>query len=340
MIAALGVSVRVLFETYPWAFVTAGGGERQLLKYAECLPGHGVEVVLFDQWRPDLSVDCVHFFSCMGGSVHFCNYVAQRGLPLVISSSLWIDAASAHLYPVDEIRAQLSLADVIVPNSATEADTLAGTLGLPHGQFIPVMNGVDRRFTTPGDGARFRQAFGIDGPFVLNVGNIETRKNQLALVQAARAAGLPLVLIGHVREQDYGARVFADGGASLRYLGPLEHDDPLLAEAYAACSVFALPSTLETPGLAALEAAAAGAPLVVTRVGSARDYFGDACVYVDPADPHDIARGLSDALAKPRNADLSRRVVDAFSWPAVTAALPAVYREAIARRGRRAARPA
>ena len=41
----------------------------------------------------------------------------------------------------------------------------------------------------------------------------------------------------------------------------MEHRDPLLALAYSACSVFALPSTLETPGLAALEAAAAGAPL-------------------------------------------------------------------------------
>ncbi len=36
----------------------------------------------------------------------------------------------------------------------------------------------------------------------------------------------------------------------------LDHDDPLLASAYAAARVFALPSWFETPGLAALEAAA------------------------------------------------------------------------------------
>ena len=43
--------MRVLFDTYPWAFVAPGGGERQLLEYAKNLPGHGVEVVLHDHWN-------------------------------------------------------------------------------------------------------------------------------------------------------------------------------------------------------------------------------------------------------------------------------------------------
>ena len=42
------------------------------------------------------------------------------------------------------------------------------------------------------------------------------------------------------------------------WLGRLDHHDPLLASAYAAARVFALPSWFETPGLAALEAALAG----------------------------------------------------------------------------------
>jgi len=121
--------VKVLFATYPWAFETPGGGEIQLRKYAEHLPAHGVDVLLHDPWRADLGdAQAVHFFSCIGGSVHFCAYVKQRGLPLVISSSLWITEATRHLYPVDEIRAQLALADVIVTNSQTE---LASSHALP-----------------------------------------------------------------------------------------------------------------------------------------------------------------------------------------------------------------
>ena len=48
------------------------------------------------------------------------------------------------------------------------------------------------------------------------------------------------------------------GGEAVRWLGASDHDDPLLASAYAAARVFALPSWFETPGLAALEAALAG----------------------------------------------------------------------------------
>jgi len=328
--------VRVLFEPYPWAFVTPGGGERQLLEYAEHLPSHGVGVTMHDHWHSTLNaVDVVHFFSCIGGSFHFCNYVRQRGLPLVISSSLWVDEATKHLYPIDEIRSQLALADVVVPNSHAEAEALANFVGLSREQSIPVMNGVDPRFAAPHDPSLFRRMFEIDGPFILNVANIENRKNQLNLVRALIGNELPLVIIGQIREPDYAERVFAEAGGRVRYLGFLEHDDPLLASAYAACTVFALPSICETPGLAALEAAAAGASVVVTRVGAAREYFGNMCHYVDPADPADIARGIDAALAADPQSVLSSHVVENFTWPRVTAALPDIYRTAVARCDRR-----
>jgi glycosyltransferase involved in cell wall biosynthesis len=332
--AFIGIfAVRVLFDTYPWAFVTPGGGERQLLKYAEHLPDHGVDVTLHDHWNSALDdVDAVHFFSAIGGSIHFCRYVSERGIPLIVTSSLWIDGASRHLYPIDEIRAHLALADVIVPNSHAEADALASELGLPREQFMPVMNGVEQRFAVRSDVRAFRDKFGIDGPFVLNVGNVEPRKNQLSLVRALAGHALPLVMIGDVREQAYAGAVLAEAQGRARRLGPFAHDEPLLAAAFAACTVFALPSTCETPGLAALEAAAAGAPIVVTRVGSAREYFGDMCTYVDPADPVDIARGIDAAAAAGPHPKLRGYVVEKFTWPAVTAALPEVYRAAVARR--------
>jgi len=318
--------VRVLFNTYPWAFATPGGGEMQLLKYAEHLPAHGVEVVWHDIWEPQFdTVDAVHFFSGIGGSANFCGYVKDRGLPLIISSSLWITEATADRYPIEQIRTQFSYADVIVPNSAIEADTLAEVLGLPRERFKPVMNAADARFSLSADPALFRAKFEIDGPFILCVGNIEARKNQLSLVRALSANGPPLVLAGEVRERQYADQVLAEGGSRLRYVGRIGHDDPLLASAYAACSVFALPSTLETPGLAALEAAAAGGAIVITHEGSTREYFGDLVHYVDPADPTDIHRKIELALAAGPNPALKAHVASRFTWPAAAAALAAIY---------------
>lgn len=323
--------MRVLFSTYPWAFETPGGGEIQLRKYAEHLPAHGIDVQLHDPWRANLAeVSAVHFFSCIAGSVHFCNYVHQRGLPLVISSSLWITPETADLYPVDEIRSQLSLADVVVTNSDTEADLLSRVLGLPHDRFMTVMNGFEPRFLQPQDPDLFRTAFGIEGPFILNVGNIEPRKNQLGLVRALAGHPLPLVLLGHQRDKAYASQLLAEGGSRVRHLGALDHADPLLASAFGACSAFVLPSTLETPGLAALEAAAAGAPVVVTSEGSTRDYFGRHAHYVDHRDPLAIRRGIDAAVAQGRTPDLKAHVASRFGWPTVTERLVEVY--SVARR--------
>jgi sucrose-phosphate synthase len=88
-------------------------------------------------------------------------------------------------------------------------------------------------------------------------------------------------------------------------------------------SVFALAALYEPFGLAPLEAAAAGLALVVTQNGgpseSLRDEQTEYAVLVDPADPADIARGLSRVLASPEIvAEFARRgrqrVLDRYTW--------------------------
>jgi glycosyltransferase involved in cell wall biosynthesis len=316
--------MKVLFATYPMAFHTPGGGEIQLLAYRKHLPAHGVEVDLFDAWNPRfLEHDVVHFFSCVGGSVHFCNFVKQLGLPLVVSSSLWITDATRHLYPVDEIRHQFSLADRVVANSDIECDTLAQVFELPREKFVTVYNGVEEAFYEPVPAQLFRDHFNLREPFVLNVGNIEPRKNQLALMQAMKS--MPerkVVLFGHQRDPEYARACLEAGGDQVIYLGVLPHDSPLLRSAYAACDAFCLPSTLETPGLAALEAHAAGARIAVTQVGSTREYFADQVAYLDPDDVASITRSIREALTRERG---TLRHDRDLRWRAVLAPLKDLY---------------
>lgn len=325
------LSCRVLFNTYPWAFDCPGGGEMQLMNYARHLPAAGVQVDLFNPWQPQFAqVDLVHYFSLVGGSSPFCHFARHdRGLPLVITSSLWVNDENFHTYPVEEIRYQLSLATLVVTNSEMESERLSAAFGLRRDLFRAVYNGVDRSFLTPTDARLFRTHFSIDGPFVLNVGNIEPRKNQLGLVRAMRGHDLPLVLIGQARDQAYFDQVMAEGGDTVRYLGRLEHDSPLLRSAYAACSVFVLPSTLETPGLAALEAAAQGACIAVTAEGSTREYFADHVTYLDHRDPTLIRTAIDAELARDRGDGLRRHIAERFTWDRIASDLAAVYQEAI-----------
>lgn len=282
------------------AFHTPGGGEVQLLQYRKYLPEAGVEVTLLDQWNPQfLNSDLVHFFSCMSGSLHFCAFVKKIGLPLAVSPNLWITEETRHLYPYDEIRTQFVLADKVIGNSDIECDVLARVFNMPRDRFVTVYNGVNEVFFEPTSPDIFREHFGIDGPFILNVANLEPRKNQLKLARALKEfPDLKLIMIGHERDPDYSQQCKAEGGDQLRYLGPLPHDSVLLRSAYSACELFALPSTLETPGLAALEAAACGAKVLVTSEGCTREYFGKGAVYVAPDNVDDISRGIAATLSQ------------------------------------------
>ncbi len=102
---------------------------------------------------------------------------------------------------------------------------------------------------------------------------------------------------------------------------------PALAAAYRFLagrgSVFALTALYEPFGLAPLEAAVAGLPLVVTRNGGPSESLSDGGtdfgVLVDPTCPRDIARGLLSLFQShdvwSRYAQLGRqRVLDCFTW--------------------------
>jgi len=325
--------MKVMFATYPMAFHTPGGGEIQLLAYQKYLPAQGVNVTPFDLWNPRfIEHNLVHFFSCVGGSSHFCGFVKQLGLPLIVSSSLWITEETKDLYPIGEIRTQLNLADCVVANSDMECDMLSQVLDLPRDKFVTVYNGVDDIFFDKPSPVLFRQEFGIDKSFILNVGNIEPRKNQLRLAQAMQAfPDYKLVLIGHVRDKAYFEELMKTAGEQLIHIGPLSHESELLRSAYQACKAFALPSTLETPGLAALEAAAQGAILVVTKEGSTQEYFADDAIYVDPESVDSISEGVGNALSgQLTTSDVNRleqRVRESFSWSSAIRCLSLVYRE-------------
>lgn len=317
---------KVTFATYPWAFETPGGGEIQLLKYEEYLLKAGAQVKRHDPWAAEIGAAGVfHFFSCIGGSEHLCNYVKSRGIPLVISSSLWVTEETRHLYPIDEIRNQLSLADCIITNSDIESDQIASVLNLPRERFRAVRNACDPSFLTQVDPDIFRTRYQVDDEFVLNIGNIEPRKNQLNLIRACKQAGLPLILIGHIRDQAYAQSCFQEMNDKMRYLGSIDHQDLVLRSAYSACSVFCLPSTLETPGLAALEAAAAGAKLIVTSDGSTQEYFSNLCGYVRHDDIDGIASSLLEALATEQTTALRDLVAKNFVWTKMAEELIDLY---------------
>lgn len=295
------------------------------MKTGEALEALGVEVSLYDLWNPDLgSVDLVHYFSVQGGSINFCSYVKKKELPLVISPIIWL-GKDKDAYPLDEIRELLNLADLVLPNSTAERKGLSDFFSIPAEKFFVTRNGVDPSFAHPVPGDLFRERFGLSAPFLLNVANIEPRKNQLNLIRAVKGMGMELVVLGNVRDHTYFEECMEEGKGFVKHLGYIEHGSDLLKSAYSASDLFVLPSLLETPGLSALEAAASGAKVVVTNVGSTEEYFSSMVSYVNPYNIDEIRKAIEAELAEKRGDSLKAHILKNFTWDKTAAEVKTTY---------------
>ncbi|HNV87022.1 MAG TPA: hypothetical protein PKL97_08705, partial [Candidatus Omnitrophota bacterium] len=94
----------------------------------------------------------------------------------------------------------------------------------------------------------------------------------------------------------------------------ISHQSGLLAAAYAACNTFLLASWLETPGLAALEAALAGAKVVITEEGATQEYFSGYATYVAPDKLRDIRKKTLDVYEKSGDSKLREHVQQNYLW--------------------------
>ncbi|WP_353511258.1 glycosyltransferase family 1 protein [Intrasporangium sp.] len=176
--------------------------------------------------------------------------------------------------------------------SASEAQDLLGIRD-PH----VVHNGVDAAFfqATPHDSTTLKQ-WGIERPFVLHAGGAARRKNLEALAAAwplvrATRPDLDLVLAGppHPRRTDLFVAL-----PGTRLVGRLP--DQAVPGLVAAASAVVVPSLYEGFGLPALEAMAAGVPVVAARTSSLPEVVADAGLLVEPTGAA-IAEGIIEATS-------------------------------------------
>ncbi len=160
--------------------------------------------------------------------------------------------------------------------------------------------------------------------FVLCVGSIGPRKNQLGLARAV--ASLPntrLVCIGQPAYggAEYVRRVRAAAPSGSVFLPDQPHGS--LPAFYRHARVVAQPSFIELPGLVAIEAVACARPVVIADRRPMREYFGDLVTRADPSRPEAIARACADATAPA--AEAVAAFTAAHRWEATVDATERMY---------------
>jgi glycosyltransferase involved in cell wall biosynthesis len=162
--------------------------------------------------------------------------------------------------------------------------------------------------------------------YILHVGAMEPRKNQRSLIDAfgqlktlVGMSDVKLILVGpdgwrnrEIRNAIRGAS-HADDILTFGFVNPREK-----AELYRRASVFAFPSFYEGFGLPALEAMAAGAPVVASFASSLGEVVGDAGILIDPYRPLELAEALVSILESPafaaRLSEHGRDRAGRFTW--------------------------
>jgi len=213
-----------------------------------------------------------------------------------------------------------------------------------------IPNGVDAARFQVVDASRARQAYGRygiapDSPVILSVGGVEERKNTFGMLKAFALfheahPNARWVIVGGASVLDHAdyQRAFTAelaASSSLRdaivQTGVVEEDE--LVALYRSADALLFASLHEGFGLTALEALAAGTPVVASRIAPMTEFLStDNAVLVDPLDPQDIARGIATALGREGRSERIQaglRTVAQYSWRAAAEAHHNLYLKAM-----------
>lgn len=343
--------MRVGILSYPMLFQRDGGLQIQVretiaaLNRVEPCGGRRLQVELVDPNRHRLDdYALIHVFSAINGNHRIVESASEMGVPVILSPLLspgWNRATGLRARVVDRLAGRLSAWNVqtsyaqtkralqqsqlVIALGAAERDALVSGFLVDQRKIVVLPNGVSPQFFGADPGL-FRRHSGIDGPFVLMAGAISPYKNQLGVAQALEGSALPLVLVGQAQRADHDYLQDLLGRPNVRWLGSLAHDDPLLASAFRAAAVLALPSQGEVQPLTVLEALAAGTPVVMTDQHALHlpaSQFALREVRWD--DGAALRQALLDlAGASPDRAAVAA-LVQAYTWPSVARQIAGHY---------------
>jgi glycogen(starch) synthase len=232
-------------------------------------------------------------------------------------------------------------ADRLISSTRFMVDQLVTGFELPPEHVVRVPNGIDPALWH-GDGADVARE-----PLVVSWGRVQYEKGFQVLARAmhtlrARVPDVRCTIAGRGSYlPELQTQIDVEGVSDMIDLPGFLRDDQLRhLVRRAGCVV--IPSLYEPFGIVALEALAAGAPLIVARTGGLAELIAgtDAGLTFDPGNADDLAHCIELVLRDPVLADeLTKNAAELidrkFAWDAIASATAQVYATAVQLRRRR-----
>jgi glycosyltransferase involved in cell wall biosynthesis len=226
--------------------------------------------------------------------------------------------------------------DALVAISQATLEDMARVIPCPRQKLHVVPLGVDtERFTVKGEAvAQARCALGLQEPYLLYPARLEhPGKNHLRLLRAYAASPPRHSHLLALSGDDWGAEKLIRReidtlglGNRVRLLGHVA--DPLLPGLFAGARAIVMVGLHEGFGLPAIEALAAGRPVVAARAGALPEVVGELGILCDPLDVSDmasaLARAATDDAFTERVSREGPRHAGRWSWDRTCAELLAV----------------
>lgn len=274
--------------------------------------------------RLSYAVDIVHAHGLRAGWITALAHVLHP-FPFVLTAHNLAGGGTAVGFAVRLIGRQAS---TIIAVSQAVADSLVA-LGAPPAKLRVIPNGIDTdHFAHLPTRTAARQSLGIPAePYAIGcIARLSPEKGVDIFTQTA--ALLPDITFLIAGDGPQRSTLQATLSPNAHLLGRIPDTRALLA----AVSILVIPSRSEGQGLVALEAMAAGVPLIATRVGGLAEMLTDnqTALLIPPAGPnalaHAIVRLRNDPALQARiTANAARLVRERYALPSTTAAVAAVY---------------
>lgn len=323
--------MKILFNTYPFAFQSPGGGEVVLLKLMHALKKKGVEVDLFNQWETKIiNYDIIHHFATLDFPV-FQNY-KNANIPLVITPTIWPRASKKSIiqYKLKRLIKKIlspkmfdladafNCADIILPTTKLELKRIKDYYNIKT-EMAVVSNGVDLP-AAPNNNSEIAKNLNLSKYFLF-VGNISPVKNLHKIIEICEEMQYHLIIVGAKKEEyaSYYGTCKNLAQKHTHFIGALDNNSSQLNDLYYHAHAVVIPSEFETCSLVGLEAAIRGKEVLITKHGGTTEVFENRVTYIDPNNLNDLKDCLKQCFAKPmnKNESLSLFTQDNYSWDAI-----------------------